>query len=95
MLSNIGIPGLILILVLALILFGPSKLPEVGKALGRTFREFKDATKGLLTDEEPAKLPDGQKSAADVHTQQVGEIVSSPTKMEESTASATAIRSVK
>jgi sec-independent protein translocase protein TatA len=49
-LSNIGIPGLILIIVLALIVFGPSKLPEIGKAFGRSLKEFKDATKDLTTD---------------------------------------------
>lgn len=50
MLSNIGIPGLILILVLALIVFGPSKLPEIGRAFGRSLKEFKDATKELTSD---------------------------------------------
>lgn len=50
MFSNIGIPGLILILVLALIIFGPSKLPEIGKAFGRTLKEFKDATRELVSD---------------------------------------------
>ncbi|MDY0393323.1 twin-arginine translocase TatA/TatE family subunit [Virgibacillus halophilus] len=50
MLSNIGIPGLILILVLALIIFGPSKLPEIGKAAGSTLKEFKKATGELLSD---------------------------------------------
>ncbi|MBM7691295.1 sec-independent protein translocase protein TatA [Peribacillus deserti] len=50
MLSNIGIPGLILVLVIALIIFGPSKLPEIGRAFGRTLTEFKRATKGLVTD---------------------------------------------
>jgi sec-independent protein translocase protein TatA len=50
MLSNIGFPGLILILILALIIFGPSKLPEVGRAFGKTLREFKSATKGLADD---------------------------------------------
>jgi sec-independent protein translocase protein TatA len=52
MLQNIGIPGLILILVIALIIFGPSKLPEVGRAFGRTLTEFKSAAKGLVSDEE-------------------------------------------
>jgi len=47
MLSNIGIPGLILILLLALIVFGPKKLPEIGRATGQTIREFKKSTKGL------------------------------------------------
>lgn len=45
MISNIGIPGLILILVIALIIFGPAKLPEIGKAVGTSFKEFKNATK--------------------------------------------------
>ncbi|GAB7387802.1 Sec-independent protein translocase subunit TatA [Bacillaceae bacterium] len=57
--SQIGIPGLILILLIALILFGPSKLPELGRAFGRTLREFKDATKGLADD--LAEENDGQK----------------------------------
>ncbi|RFU60429.1 twin-arginine translocase TatA/TatE family subunit [Peribacillus glennii] len=61
MLSNIGIPGLILMLVIALIIFGPSKLPEIGRAFGRTLSEFKGATKGLVSDsdheEEKEKKP--------------------------------------
>ncbi|MCQ6275603.1 twin-arginine translocase TatA/TatE family subunit [Bacillus sp. V3B] len=48
MLSNIGIPGLILILVIALIIFGPSKLPEIGRAFGNTLKEFKKATNELV-----------------------------------------------
>ncbi|MEH7249489.1 twin-arginine translocase TatA/TatE family subunit [Neobacillus niacini] len=51
MFSNIGIPGLILILVLALIIFGPKKLPEIGRAFGQTLREFKKSTSELLDDE--------------------------------------------
>lgn len=50
MLSNIGVPGLILILVLALIIFGPKKLPEVGRAFGQTLREFKKSTRELTED---------------------------------------------
>jgi len=48
MFSNIGFPGLVLILITALIIFGPSKLPEIGKALGSTLKEFKKATKDLM-----------------------------------------------
>ncbi|MBX9975287.1 twin-arginine translocase TatA/TatE family subunit [Cytobacillus firmus] len=51
MISNIGIPGLILVLVIALIIFGPSKLPEIGRAFGRTLTEFKSAAKDLVSDE--------------------------------------------
>lgn len=50
MLSNIGFPGLILILVIALIIFGPNKLPEIGRAVGKSMREFKNATSGLTDD---------------------------------------------
>lgn len=52
MISSIGIPGLILILVIALIIFGPSKLPQVGKAFGQTIREFKNSTKDLIEDDD-------------------------------------------
>lgn len=51
MLANIGVPGLILILVLALIIFGPKRLPEMGRAVGDTLKEFKKSTKGLVEDE--------------------------------------------
>lgn len=53
--SRIGVPELILILILALIIFGPRKLPEIGKALGNGIREFRNATKKLsaeLADED-------------------------------------------
>lgn len=50
--ANIGIPGLILIIVLALIIFGPKKLPEIGKAAGQTLREFKTSTNSLMEDDE-------------------------------------------
>ncbi|MGV2941396.1 twin-arginine translocase TatA/TatE family subunit [Mesobacillus sp. LC4] len=50
MLSNIGFPGLILILVIALIIFGPNKLPEIGRAVGKSMKEFKNATSGLTDD---------------------------------------------
>jgi sec-independent protein translocase protein TatA len=50
MLSNIGVPGLILILVLALIIFGPNKLPEIGRAVGKSIREFKRAAEGITND---------------------------------------------
>lgn len=49
--SNIGIPGLVLIIVLALIIFGPKKLPEIGKAAGQTLKEFKSSANDLLSDD--------------------------------------------
>ncbi len=55
MLSNIGIPGLVLILVIALIIFGPSKLPEIGRAFGKTLTEFKSATRELVSGSDEEK----------------------------------------
>ncbi|MFG6118391.1 MULTISPECIES: twin-arginine translocase TatA/TatE family subunit [Thalassobacillus] len=50
MLTSIGVPGLILILVIALVIFGPSKLPEIGKAAGQTLSEFKKSAKDMTGD---------------------------------------------
>ncbi|WP_449622346.1 twin-arginine translocase TatA/TatE family subunit [Robertmurraya sp. Marseille-Q9965] len=52
MLSNIGIPGLILILIIALIVFGPKKLPEIGSALGKTLSEFKRTATSIIDEDE-------------------------------------------
>ena len=41
---NIGAPELIIILVIALLILGPGKLPEVGQALGKSIREFRKAS---------------------------------------------------
>ena len=54
-----GVPELILILVIGLVLFGPGKLPDVGKALGKSIREFKNANK-----EEPIDVTGEAKLAA-------------------------------
>ncbi|AYC30341.1 twin-arginine translocase TatA/TatE family subunit [Paenisporosarcina cavernae] len=50
-----GIGSLIIIGIIALLIFGPKKLPELGKAFGSSLREFKNATKGLADDEQDDK----------------------------------------
>ncbi|MGI6286199.1 twin-arginine translocase TatA/TatE family subunit [Neomoorella humiferrea] len=61
---GLGAPELILILVLALIIFGPGKLPEVGRALGKGIREFKNATSAVTEEiKEAAKIDEGDGSA--------------------------------
>jgi TatA/E family protein of Tat protein translocase len=47
MFGSIGMPELIIIFVIALIIFGPRKLPELGRSLGRSINEFKKASNEL------------------------------------------------
>ncbi|HEY3206737.1 MAG TPA: twin-arginine translocase TatA/TatE family subunit [Gaiellaceae bacterium] len=51
---EIGIAGVIVILIVALLVFGPKRLPEIGRSLGRGMREFKDSITGQ---DEKAELP--------------------------------------
>ncbi|MCX7011612.1 MAG: twin-arginine translocase TatA/TatE family subunit [Candidatus Sumerlaeota bacterium] len=44
---NIGMPEMIVVLAIALLVFGPKKLPSLGKAIGQSIKEFKDGMKGL------------------------------------------------
>lgn len=48
----VGPASMIVIAVVALIIFGPKKLPQFGRSVGSTLKEFKDATKGLATDDD-------------------------------------------
>ena len=65
---DIGFPEIVLILVIALIVFGPKKLPEIGRTLGKTLREFKRASNELMAsvrdienlDDEQAPKSSGQ-----------------------------------
>lgn len=64
MLGNIGLPTLLFIVLISLLLFGPKKLPELGRALGKTLREFKNGAKEMMDDEEkdisePRKIVNG------------------------------------
>ena len=57
---EIGIAGLIVILIVALLVFGPKRLPEIGRSLGRGMREFKDSITGNSNDtpELPQRAPE-------------------------------------
>jgi len=61
-----GTVGILLIVLVGLLLFGPSKLPELGRAFGRTLREFKSGAKELITEETVARLS-GENSMEDAN----------------------------
>jgi sec-independent protein translocase protein TatA len=67
MFGPIGMPEMVVIAVIALIIFGPRKLPELGKSLGKSIAEFKRASnelKNTLEDEiRTEELQDARKSA--------------------------------
>lgn len=56
---GIGIWEILILLLVALLIFGPKRLPEMGRSLGRGLREFKDSVTGKSdeVDEVPAELP--------------------------------------
>ena len=73
---NIGAPELIVILVIALLIIGPGKLPDVGSALGKSIREFRkassdvqDATKIDTSPIPPAAPPPAQPPTSEPTTE--------------------------
>jgi sec-independent protein translocase protein TatA len=71
MFGSIGMPELIIILVIALIIFGPRKLPELGKSLGRSLNEFKKASNDLQnTLEQEIKIEEQKETAAKVKAEE-------------------------
>jgi sec-independent protein translocase protein TatA len=65
MFGSIGMPELIIIFVIALIIFGPRKLPELGRSLGKSLAEFKKASNELRsTLEEEIRIEEQKETAA-------------------------------
>ena len=58
---NIGPMELLVVGIIALLVLGPKRLPEVGRSLGRGMREFKDSLAGLNDDEEETKQIEEQR----------------------------------
>jgi sec-independent protein translocase protein TatA len=57
---NIGLPEIAIVLIIVLVIFGPKRLPDLGRSLGRGMREFKDSVTGKDKDE--LELPAGESS---------------------------------
>ena len=71
MFGSIGMPELIIILVIALIIFGPRKLPELGRSLGKSIGEFKRASNELRsTLEEEIRIEDQREQRAVMRAEQ-------------------------
>lgn len=68
---GLGVPELVLILVIGLVIFGPGRLPDIGKALGKSIKEFKSANNEpenpraeINVTDEAKRLPENEKSEA-------------------------------
>ncbi|KKK33001.1 translocase [Salinicoccus sediminis] len=65
----VGPTSMIVIAVVALIIFGPKKLPQFGRAMGSTLKEFKNATKGLASDDDDDDDDDKNKKQKKIESQ--------------------------
>jgi len=76
--GNIGFPEILVVLIIALIIFGPKRLPELGRSMGKGIREFRSSISGKDDDDEeeassskPAQIEGADKPAEPVE----GEVV--------------------
>jgi sec-independent protein translocase protein TatA len=81
--GNIGVPELIVIFVVALLVFGPRKLPEIGKSLGKALKEFQRARNELIStvEEEVRKIesePTSSSTPTNTQAQPVPSVESYP-----------------
>jgi sec-independent protein translocase protein TatA len=68
---NIGLPEILVVLVIALIVFGPKRLPELGRSMGKGIREFRGAMSGGSEDDEDRELRELQQSKAEAEAEAV------------------------
>jgi sec-independent protein translocase protein TatA len=84
MFGSIGMPELVVIFVIALIIFGPRKLPELGRSLGRSLGEFKRASNELRNSlEEEVRTEEQREQSARVAPVTVAEEAARPRPVDE------------
>jgi TatA/E family protein of Tat protein translocase len=87
MFGSIGMPELLIIFFVALIIFGPRKLPELGRSLGRSLSEFKRASNELKsTLEEEVRLEEQREKRAAAETVAPAQPVATVSRSDESVA---------
>jgi sec-independent protein translocase protein TatA len=64
---NIGPLEIVIVLVIVLVIFGPKRLPDLGRSLGTSMREFKDSVTGK--DDDDKQIDSGDAKAEPVHTE--------------------------
>jgi sec-independent protein translocase protein TatA len=75
--GNIGLPEILVVLVIALIIFGPKRLPELGRSVGKGIREFRSSISGNDDDDEeeppakPAQIEGAEQRTEPVETEVV------------------------
>ncbi|MCA1753467.1 MAG: twin-arginine translocase TatA/TatE family subunit [Spirochaeta sp.] len=88
MIGRFGPMELIIILAIALLIFGPKKLPEIGRAMGKTIKEFKAHTNKITSDDDEDTKEEGKKlSSNETGTDSVDQSVKTERSDEESRSS--------
>jgi sec-independent protein translocase protein TatA len=70
---GIGLPEMAVIMVVALLIFGPKKLPEIGRSLGKTIRSFQEASNEFQNEfkREAEQLEQAVKTTAEIEPKQI------------------------
>jgi sec-independent protein translocase protein TatA len=70
---GIGLPEMGVIMIVALLIFGPKKLPEIGRSVGKTIRSFQEASKEFQTEfqKEAEQLEQAVKTTAELEPKQI------------------------